>query len=424
VTNSPGSTQHATRATQHDTLVLQEFESRTVPLPPQAVTVLRSRYAQQIEVATTDRPGYYRVAARQHVGRLSLPGGGMLVIRPKVGVANLFYMLSAEAGLARFEQPPADLAPDPEIFSFVLALLVKQIERLLRQGLIQGYVPREEDLRVIRGRIVLSEQLRKHGDLKDRHVCAYAAFTPDIPENRVIAATLRYLPALLEPAGESTLARRTRALLAHFADISVVSRAEALRLLPRITIHRLNAGYAPVLSLCRLALHHLTLAEQAGAHPFASFLVDMPRLFESFITARLRTGLTAHGLHVVAQRRDYLDEARRVGIRPDVLVYPAGGAAPLLVLDAKYRRLAAGGESDLSRDLYQVSAYLDRYQLRRGVLVYPQFEEAAQTDLKLRGTPKHLHVATLNLAVPDLPQFEQQCGLLVEQVARLALESG
>jgi 5-methylcytosine-specific restriction endonuclease McrBC regulatory subunit McrC len=113
-----------------------------------------------------------------------------------------------------------------------------------------------------------------------------------------------------------------------------------------------------------------------------------------------------------------------VGIRPDVLVYPTGSPAPALVLDAKYRRLPVGAEHDLSRDLYQVSAYLDRYQLRRGVLVYPQFEAAEQTELRLRGTPKQLHVATLNLAAPDVTEFERHCTALTAQVARLALEPG
>lgn len=406
-------------AIESGAILLQEFESRLVALTPAAYTMLRNRYGRQIDVAVTERPGVYRLAARQHVGRLSLPGGGLLIIRPKVGVTNLFYMLSSDAGLARFEQPPADLAPNPEIFSFVLALLVEQIERLLRQGLLQGYVPREDDLRMIRGRILLGAQLRRHGELKDRHVCTYLDFTPNTPENQVLAATLRALPTLLLPAGEQALARRARALVPRFAGITPLSRAAALALLPRITLHRLNAAYGPALHLCRLALNHLTLAEATGPHPFASFLVDMPRLFESFLTTRLRSALGAHGLRVVAQRRDYLDEARQVGIRPDMLVYPAGGTNPLLVLDAKYRRLH--GESDLSRDLYQVSAYLDRYQLQRGVLVYPQFEEAAQAELKLRGTSKRLHVATLNLAAPDLPQFEQHCAQLAEQMARLAL---
>lgn len=404
---------------------IEEWESREVPLPEKVYAHLRARYARQLDVTATDRPGIYRIAARDHVGRVGLPGGGMLVIRPKVGVANLFYMLTANAGLARFQPPPAGLAPNAEIFTFILALLIEQAEMLFRQGLYRAYLSREEDLPFVRGRIVLGAQLRRHAELKHRHVCAYTDLTLDTAENRVLAATLRLLPALLRPGiGEdaSMLMKRARALLPRFDGVGVISRNEALALLPTMTYHRLNAAYEQVLSLCLLALQHLTLDERPGPHPFASFLVDMPRLFESFVTTRLRAHLAAHGLRVVAQRHDYLDEARKVGIRPDVLIYPSGvgsTASPLLVLDAKYRRLE-GDNPDLNRDLYQVSAYADRYKLRRGVLVYPQFREAAHTEIRLRGTTKQLYLATLNLAASNPAQLEHNCALLAVQLASLS----
>src|SRR5205085_2396404 len=99
------------------------------------------------------------------------------------------------------------------------------------------------------------------------------------------------------------------------------------------------------------------------------------------------------------QRHDYLDEARKVGIRPDVLVYGHKKKEPLLVLDAKYRN--ASGEDGLNRDLYQVSAYLDRYGLERGALVYPKFGEVAPGHLKLRGTYKSLTLLTLDLSAEE-----------------------
>src|SRR5437764_9948696 len=154
------------------TVTLTENESREVLLLPVAYDAVRSRYAGKIDVGVTERPGVYRVTARDYVGRVGLPDGGVLVIQPKVGVANLFYMLCAEAGLAHFYPPPTRLAPDAEIFPFVIELLVRRVEELLRAGLYRAYVHVQEDLPFVRGRIVLGEQLRQHTDLKDRHVCA------------------------------------------------------------------------------------------------------------------------------------------------------------------------------------------------------------------------------------------------------------
>src|SRR4051812_17587239 len=110
-------------------------------LSERAVGMLRGRYTGKIDVSVTERAGIYRVAARDYVGRVGLPDGGILVIRPKVGVANLFYMLCADAGLVGFYPPPAGLAPDAEIFGFIMSVLVQKVEGLLRGGLYSAYMP-------------------------------------------------------------------------------------------------------------------------------------------------------------------------------------------------------------------------------------------------------------------------------------------
>lgn len=409
---------------QHTILALAEFEASEIALPAAAYKELRALYAGQLDIGPTERAGTYRLVARDYVGRISLPEGVSLLIEPKVSVANLFYMLCAQPELARFYPQPAGLAASEDIFSVVLSALLDALEKLLaKYGLYREYTPRVDDLPFIRARIALGPQLRRYADLKHRHICEYAELTTDTAENKVIAATLRHLPALLRPGVEDHLAERARRLLRPMSEITAISRAEALALFPTINVHRLNAPYTQALGLCRLALQHLTLSERAGPHAFASFLVNMPRLFESFIIARLKTLLAASGLRVVAQRSDYLDEEERVRIRPDALIYgapsPSSGQEPLLVLDAKYRRLDEQ-QTGLNRDLYQVSAYMDRYGLRRGALVYPQFAGASQSELKVRGTSKRLHVLTLDLGAPTVGELDRGAESLARRVRRLA----
>src|SRR5919204_4532417 len=144
------------RASQSPTLlIVEEGGAIEAALPEDTYAQLRGRYSRQIEIGPGERPGVYRIAARDYVGRIGLPGGGMLVIRPKVGVANLFHMLASGPGPARFYPPPTGLASNPEIFSFIIAALVERTEGLLRQGLYRAYLPREEDLPLVRGRILL-----------------------------------------------------------------------------------------------------------------------------------------------------------------------------------------------------------------------------------------------------------------------------
>src|SRR5262249_32398329 len=83
-------------------IVLGEFGSLEVALSKEECAALRSRYAKQIDMALTEQGDVYRLTARDYVGRVGLPGGRILVIQPKVAVANLFYMLCTQAGLAGF----------------------------------------------------------------------------------------------------------------------------------------------------------------------------------------------------------------------------------------------------------------------------------------------------------------------------------
>lgn len=404
-----------------ETILLREFQGCDVELSPLDYATLRAQYAGKIEVAPTERTGFYRLSARDYVGRIGLPDGRVLAITPKVEVANLFYMLCADVGLAGFYLPPIGLEESAEVLPLILSAVLAEAEKLAARGLYTDYSQREEDLSLVKGRVLFGAQVSRYGELKHRHICRYAQSTFDTPENRIVGATLRFIAMLLRRDGDDDMLRRTRRLAARFEEATYVTRGVALSLLTRVERHRLNAAYWPLLGLCGLVLRHLSLSEKGGSHHFASFLVDMPRLFESFLTARIQAALPRYGLRAIAQRHDYLDVGRKVGIRPDVLVYKSSGTKPLLVLDAKYRRLDGAEEPDLNRDLYQVSAYMDRYGLSRGVLVYPQWARRPNpVEVRLRGTPKELHITTLDLAAPSPAALDQECASLAAYIASLA----
>src|SRR5512133_368666 len=154
------------------TIALSEYESIEIALPREVYAAIRARFSGQLDTAPTERRGVYRLTARDSVGRVSLPGGYLLAIRPKISVGNLFYMLSAASGLARFFPPPAGLTPNPEIFSFILAMLVDRAEDLVRKGLYTEHLPVVADHAMVRGRILLSRQVALHAGLQHRHVCA------------------------------------------------------------------------------------------------------------------------------------------------------------------------------------------------------------------------------------------------------------
>ena len=95
------------------------------------------------------------------------------------------------------------------------------------------------------------------------------------------------------------------------------------------------------------------------------FLIDMARLFESFVAEWLAEHLPA-GLSVKAQESGSYDREGEIGYRIDLVLYDAAGR-PLAVLDTKYK----GDALPDSDDIAQVVSYATKKGCTEAVLVYP-----------------------------------------------------
>src|ERR1039457_4770631 len=117
----------------------------------------------------------------------------------------------------------------------------------------------------------------------------------------------------------------------------------------------------------KLVLRATSVEHESGTVAVNGFLLDMPRLFEDFVTVALREALeSAYGGRVDDQDQNHFDEAGQVRLRPDI-VWKVRGSA-VAVIDAKYKAEKPAGYPNA--DLYQLLAYCTVLGLRRGHLVY------------------------------------------------------
>jgi 5-methylcytosine-specific restriction enzyme subunit McrC len=162
---------------------------------------------------------------------------------------------------------------------------------------------------------------------------------------------------------------KLRRLLREFGDVATIQRGDPV---PSWQPTRLNARYHAALRLAELVLRATSVEHSVGLVAVNGFLLDMPQLFEDFVTVALREALEGeYGGRVAAQSRDYLDMAGRVVLRPDI-TWQAGGAVAA-VADAKYKAEKPSGYPNA--DLYQLLAYCTVLGLRVGHLVYAKGNE-------------------------------------------------
>ncbi|MFI2426230.1 McrC family protein [Streptomyces sp. NPDC018955] len=339
-------------------------------------------------------PGRWSLRAGSKVGAVTVtvPGHDRLTVRivPKVPIARLFFLLGYSLDPAgAWRDGEVDVAEHREVLPALAHAVERQVDRALRQGLLQGYRVTEETSPVVRGRIREAEQIRRRFGATLPVEVAYDDFTTDIAENRILRAAVERLLRL--PGVPREVRQRLLHQRARLADVTVIVRG---RPLPEWRPSRLNARYHHALRLARAVLEGASPEHGPGGLRVEGFLFDMNKLFEDFVTVALREALRGSGYVARFQDPLHLDEARTIRMRPDLVLY-GPGRTPCAVADAKYKAERPGGYPDA--DLYQMLAYCTALGLGEGHLVYAKGNAGhAAHQVRHAGVVLHQHALDLD----------------------------
>lgn len=343
---------------------LSEHETRyNQLLTPVQARRLHDHFKGYLDVTRSFDGTGYDLTAKGYVGVIVLPD---LLIRidSKVPVDNLFVMLARAYGL-KVDLRPEMTALDAgdSLLEFVAGVFVGQVDVLVRQGIARGYIDREELSPYLRGRLLVAEQVRAGIVATTRFHQRANEFTADLPENRIVRATLALLLRhYYRSAGLRPLLRRT---LSAFSEVTptVVRPSDC----DRIIYTRLNRRYEPAIRLARLLLQFLSPEGREGPTPFPAFLLPMHDVYEKFVANTLIEAAAGRPeWRVEPQQRIHLDKDKREPGDPDLVLYHDGRA--VLVVDTKYKEF---GEKPKPEDRNQMFAYCRALGVSQGMLLYP-----------------------------------------------------
>lgn len=240
------------------------------------------------------------------------------------------------------------------------------------QGKLRNYIEQEENLSVMRGRLVIPLHIRHNLVHKERLYCRFDEFSENMLLNQIIRFTL----LLLIPWTRSRKTKKQLTeLLMHFDGISDVPIT--LQSFKLLKIDRVTQRFQPVIEQCRLFIAAIKPDILAGNTPLFSLLFDMNRLFEAWVAEKLKPWAHQKGWHLHTQGpRTYLalkgGELPQFQMRPDLAFVDESGK-PQLIADTKWKLL---NENDRrigvsSSDIYQIYAYAGRYGVTHLQLIYP-----------------------------------------------------
>ncbi|MFC1609535.1 McrC family protein [Myxococcota bacterium] len=348
------------------------------------------------------------LVARDYVGVVCIPGL-TLEILPKIddpegehlAQKNLLYMLELAGAIRPKDRSLGHLDTEPVslLDAFVIVFADSLIDAL-RDGVDRNYVTIEENLKVVRGRLLVHEQIRRNAVQKQNLYVRYDEFSADTGLNRILKAACR---SLARSAGSFSALRRLRELLVRFDEVTdfIPTPADL-----RLELTRQNRRFQPHLDFARLVLGGQSPAPMAGGERSFSLLFKMHVVFEAFVGEFLRRHahtLGLQGTRIIPQAQGRAlarDEAgeRHFYLRPDILVLgPAKNTR--LVVDTKWKLVDPSTPvDDVSReDAYQLFAYSERFNSPLSVLLYPRTGPANPMTLTFEQTSRVLRLAFMDV---------------------------
>ena len=200
-----------------------------------------------------------------------------------VPVKNIYYLLCyAWDRLEARELVDVGAVSGNRIENLLGTVLSNAVADLIRHGLDRGYLPYEEEGRRLRGKLLLSDVVKRTLLPRGRVVCNVDELSHDVPHNRLIKAAMVVLVGL--PGLDQELRGTLRSLgrcMDTVTDIDL--SAAAFR---NVQLHRNVARYAFVVNLCSLIARSLLPDEKTGSkrfHPFSTSEQEMGLLFQAFV---------------------------------------------------------------------------------------------------------------------------------------------
>jgi 5-methylcytosine-specific restriction enzyme subunit McrC len=342
----------------------------------------------------------------------------------QIPIANIYYLLCYAWDALEERDTLAEVSTTecPELLDLFARVLVNGTRRLIRRGLDRGYLPREDHIPGVRGKLLVTQTPRHDLLRRGRTACLWDDLDHSTLPNGIIKTTLLQLHdhGLIAPETAADVYDTLR-WLAPIEPIDL--RADHFR---RVQLHRNNRIYAFLIRLCQFIYEHWLPDEAGRTRHFRDFLRDgLAGLFEQFVFNFYRHELGSEWQVTapwIAWQMEFPNADALLLVpqmKTDVCLQTAHRA---IILDAKFyaralKEGAYGAPKLASANLYQLFTYLRQksndsgWQHAEGILLYPRTTSDINIDFTTQG--HRLRAVAIDLAAPHWHQIHAKLLQLV-----------
>lgn len=319
-----------------------------------------------------------------YVGILNI-GNITIEILPKISLSDdknkdkkiLLQMLSKCTDL----DLNLDKSIDSKIQNYNLLELLanKYIDSLLKEinrGFHFEYIDKEENLNVIRGKLLLNKHIKHNYADKVKAFCGYSEYSSDNLLNQILKlACIR----VLNKVYNITIINKTKKTIFDLSNVSIININKEM--LERIKLNRHNKRFSQCLELAKFILLNVANESSVGNSSGFSMLFEMNLLYEKYIGKLVKEIWKEKNKKVLLQDKSkYLllntkNNRKNFNLKPDIVL--CENNIHKLIIDTKWKAIEYNSKvSYRESDIYQMYAYITSYkEAKRVILLYPHLTE-------------------------------------------------
>lgn len=321
-------------------------------------------------------------------------------------IRNIYYMLAYAFQELRQNNYVEIQGEDfDDIYDLFAEILARGISYQLKQGLYREYVPRNESMQTVRGKIDINETIAKRIGKSQQIVCNYDELSENNIYNQLLVTTASILIRHSDVKKEKK--SQLKKLMLFFQNVKPID-IHSIRW-NTLCFDRNNRNYRMLLYICYFIVSEWLMTTEEGTYKMREFSDDhMCRLFEKFVLEYYKKHHPETKASAAQIGWNIVEEATDTSVLPimhsDVLL---SLGQRTLIIDTKYyskiMQKQYGKETIRNSHLYQIRTYVDEYDKDHlhnvdGMLLYAKTKEDSFEDAQIKHRDGYtLFVRTLDL---------------------------
>lgn len=267
---------------------------------------------------------------------------------------------------------------EQDLFEIIIQLFLEEVKVLFNRNFAKNYIKKNENIKVMKGRIDFTSQITKNYLRSDRIFCNYEELDTNIIENKVI---LEALNICLKKTHNDKAIKKIRKIKSIMEEYCTTYKKSVF---PKIKYNRLNSHYKEVHYYCKIIINNMginNLYEEGRFIGKYSLLIDMNKLFEEFVASLCKKYLsTKYKVYIQYKVNNSIVDINNnyySSIIPDIVLI---NEDEYIIMDTKNKDY--GHKKVSNEDIYQLNFYgmyfSDMYKSKKKIIIkviYPLYNQ-------------------------------------------------